>query len=434
MKPISRAFTLVSFLLLTALVGLASSSAVASEGPTPAEMEVIEAAMIGPSLQKGQEDLARYLTDHPGASDEVRFGLALTEFFRGGERMFQTLHRHGFNPDDEIFRMLMPFPPVPMPVNPNPEPISYDQFRAIVRMWLADLKQAEATLATISAADVKLRVHPGLVRFDLDGSGEATEFESLWIAFNMLGTRQRADAASAAEFDIAFDRGDVSWLRGYCNLLMGMCELVLAYDSQEMFERTAHLVFAKPVTPYTFLKSRPAAQRRWSSNWVIVDWIASIHLTQYPLVDAAGPGRALNHFKTTIQQGREMWQYYGLETDNDREWLPFPGQTSVIPGAQVSKEMQETWLELIDEVEAVLDGRRLLRFWRTADGLGRAEGLGVNVNKVFMQPRDVDLILWIQGTDAQPYLEEGTLTEPGIWTRVESVFNQRVFRHAFWFN
>jgi hypothetical protein len=58
----------------------------------------------------------------------------------------------------------------------------------------------------------------------------------------------------------------------------------------------------------------------------------------------------------------------------------------------------------------------------------------VNLMRVLEEPRQFDLVLWIQGPGAEPYLEEGTLTEPQLWMRLNAAFDQGVFRYAFWFN
>ncbi len=52
---------------------------------------------------------------------------------------------------------------------------------------------------------------------------------------------------------VDFDRGDVSWLRGYCHFLAALGELCLSVDGQKAFDCSAHLLFEKVETPHTFL-------------------------------------------------------------------------------------------------------------------------------------------------------------------------------------
>jgi hypothetical protein len=67
-------------------------------------------------------------------------------------------------------------------------------------------------------------------------------------------------------------------------------------------------------------------------------------------------------------------------------------------------------------------------YWRVA------ENKGVNLRRVFTEPRDMDVILWIQGTAAMPYLEDGSVTQPEVWTRLSRVFRGEFIGFAIWFN
>ena len=54
--------------------------------------------------------------------------------------------------------------------------------------------------------------------------------------------------------------------------------------------------------------------------------------------------------------------------------------------------------------------------------------------RVFTEPREFDLILWIQGTAAAPYLERGERTTPEVWDRLRRVFGGEFIGFALWFN
>ena len=56
--------------------------------------------------------------------------------------------------------------------------------------------------------------------------------------------------------------------------------------------------------------------------------------------------------------------------------------------------MRDTWLLFLDEADAILLGHKVLRFWR-GDGTR-----GIDVTKVFLEPREFDLLYWIQGSAA----------------------------------
>ena len=61
----------------------------------------------------------------------------------------------------------------PIPPNDRPEPIAYADLRNIMQAMSDDLATAEATLARIGDEEVKLPLHFGRIRLDLDGDGNA---------------------------------------------------------------------------------------------------------------------------------------------------------------------------------------------------------------------------------------------------------------------
>ncbi len=116
------------------------------------------------------------------------------------------------------------------------------------------------------------------------------------------------------------------------------------------------------------------------------------------------------------------------ETDDDHEWIPNPRQTGVVPGVKVTDEMVKGWTTFLDEADDLLEGRKLVPFWREAGGRG------VNLKRIFTEPMEFDLVLWVQGTAAFPYLEEGNVTKPEIWQRLQRIFQGEFIGFAIWFN
>jgi len=133
-----------------------------------------------------------------------------------------------------------------------------------------------------------------------------------------------------------------------------------------------------------------------------------------------------------VAQAKEMWKHILAETDDDNEWIPNPRQTGVV-GVKVTQEMIDTWLMTLDEVDRILQGKRLLPFWR-----GNQADRGVNLRRVFTEPQTFDPFLWFQGTAAAPYLEKGPLTKfsrPELLNRINGTFGGFGFvGFAFWFN
>ncbi len=56
---------------------------------------------------------------------------------------------------------------------------------------------------------------------------------------------------------------------------------------------------------------------------------------------------------------------------------------------------------MLADAEAVLKGERLVPY------LWLGEEAGVNVGRMFTDPRPIDIPMWIQGLGALPYLEKG---------------------------
>jgi hypothetical protein len=316
---------------------------------------------------------------------------------------------------------------LPVGANPKPEQLTYPGARKILMNWVDDLQKAEATLVQVTDPEVKLPLHFGLIRLDFDGDGQATEEETLWRLYSRFNPRSGVTPEAARSFVIGFDRGDVHWLRGYCHLLMAMAEFALAHDGQEIFDCTAHLFFPRVDTPHEFLVGAPKLFDI-GSDIDVVDVIALVHLIRMPVREPERTRAALTHLESMVAQSKESWKFILAETDDDHEWIPNPRQAGVIPNVRVTKEMVAAWQEFLNEAEALLAGKKLVPFWRSKDGRG------VNLRRVFTEPRSFDLVLWVQGTAATPYLERGPLTQPEVWQRLQRVFGGEFLGFALWFN
>ncbi len=220
----------------------------------------------------------------------------------------------------------------------------------------------------------------------------------------------------------------MAWLRGYCHLLMTLSEGYLAHDGEELFNHSAHLFFSRPVTPFPFMKATTAEQSaRWDED-LFLDAIAMIHVLRLPMTEPARMQAALKHLEAVIALSRESWKLILAEKDDDREWIPNPHQASSVPGGAVNGNMVEGWMTFLDEADSMLQGKKLIPFWR------KNEDRGVNLRRVFTEPRSFDLVLWVQGTAALPYLENGPKSKPETWRRLQQLFGGRFIGFAFWFN
>jgi len=418
-------------LLFVALLAAAPNTA---SSDTTDGQPIVEKFLTSGELAAGEKALSRHLEGHPD-DDQVRFELGVLQVVRAVERLGQSLYRYGAKGQRSMLLGMMggnfgagggvPILRMPVPKNPDPERIDYQQARRILERFAADLEKAEMTLAQVDDPDVEVPLHFGLIRLDLNGDGVRDEKEKLWRVYASIFRRNRnVTRATAESFVISFDKADAHWLRGYCHLLMAMCDVGLAYDWSELFERTGHVFFANIESPYSVTQSP-------SGGFIgpILDEVAMFHLVRFPVKEPKRLESALGHLETMIEQSRLTWKAIQAEDDDNREWIPGPRQTGVIPGIRVTQQMVDAWHEFLDEAEALLAGDKLIPFWRT-----NGKGLGVNLRRVFTEPREFDLILWVHGSAAVPYLEEGDLSSADTWRRLQNVFGGQFIGFAVWFN
>jgi hypothetical protein len=397
------------------------------------EPPLAETFLLEGKLADGITSLENHLTTH-GDDDQARFGLGVVQFMRAVERLGQSVHRYGGMGSTNRLARILPFVRLPVPDNPDPAEVSYADVRGMIAAFLADVAAAEKTLAAIKNDDVTLPLRFGLVRLDLDGDGKAADSEALWRIVAAIGGQRdvpdEAVRAAAAGFSIRFDRGDAYWLEGYCHLLSAVGEYALAHDMEASFDVLAPHVFAKPKVrqlPQDMFRDHFGGG--WFSNTdQIADFIAAIHEWHFDVVEPARTASALRHLEEVLRISRLSWKAIEAETDDDREWIPNPKQSGVIPGLAVSGEMIAGWHEFLDEADAILAGRRLVPHWRLA------EGRGINLRRVFLEPKKMDLVRWLQGAAIVPYVERGECTDPETWRRIQRSFRGQFIGFAIWFN
>lgn len=423
-----RCTALLLFVALLASVPNAASADTADGRP------LVEKFLMSGELAAGEEALANHLENRPG-DDQVLFELGVLRAVRAVEHLGQSLYRYGARGHRSVLFGMMggnfgagggvPILRMPVPKNPDPDRIDYQHARRILERFAADLEKAEKTLAQVDDPNVGLPLHFGLIRLDLNGDGVAQEHEKLWRVYASIFRRNRnVTRATAEKFVVSFDKADVHWLRGYCHLLMAMCDVGRAYDWSELFERTGHLFFANIESPYSVTQSS-------SGGFIgpILDEVALYHLIRFPVKEPERLESALRHLQIMIEQSRLTWKAIQAEEDNNREWIPGPRQSGVIPGIRVTRQMVDAWHEFLDEAEALLAGEKLIPFWRN-----NSEDVGVNLRRAFTEPREFDAILWAHGSAAVPYLEEGDLTSADTWQRLQNVFGGQFIGFAVWFN
>ena len=129
----------------------------------------------------------------------------------------------------------------------------------------------------------------------------------------------------------------------------------------------------------------------------------------------------------TVHCSRLTWGLIAEESDDQNEWIPNPLQTGVT-GVQISDEMIDSWGEFLDEFEAILTGEKLVPHWR----IGGDQG--INLKRVFYDPRPFDPIFWMQGSAVIPYLEVGEVSSRETWSAITRTFRGNFIGFAIWVN
>ncbi len=395
-----------------------------------AQADPVEDALLGKVGSGTLTDSIAALTELVEASpndDRARLALGILTIVKTGEDSAHWLYRYGAgNPTRNASVFVFPMFAA-IPGNPEPETLRYEDIDAFFQTWMADLVEAERILSKIKDGNVKLEIDLARLRLDLNGNGIASDNEMAGVAFSILFNGGRRNAEDVPSFVVAADRADVEWLRAYCQVFLGIGEIHLAHDQRDLFERVGHVVFPSTETPHAYLRGRSVFDPTMT-GLDVTDLIALIHLIRFPIDEPERMIRAKEHFLRAIGHSRAMWTHALVESDNDREWLPNPNQDAAMDGMHIDETRIKLWHDLLADTEAALTGKKLVRFWR-GDGT-----MGINLKRVFEEPGTFDLLLWIQGTAAKDYLEEGELTRDFLWRDFEDAFGDRPFRYIFYVN
>ena len=368
--------------------------------------------------------------------------LGLLQTVKAIEGLTQDYYRYGFHQQRLSMVGLIQ---IPVPPNPTPDEISYADARKVFAQFLERLTVAERTLGKFKPTDLKISLDVSEIMVDIDGKGQ--KMSLVKVMSQMMNPRPAGQAALLQPIVFSFDDADVVWLRGYVHLVSAVVEIVLAHNWEEAFDRSAHLFFSRVKSDFRFLAnergSKPGDENTSSWDWVsIVDLVALVHMVRFEVDEPQRMLSALAHMETVIQLSRETWRLIRLETDNDREFVPNSKQNSTMIGNQLGGQFGEHWEKVLDRAQSILDGKELLPYWRGFAGAHRWNPrtgsfhptLGINFRKIFTHPKRFDLVLWIQGTGAQPYLEEGTILNGDAWQSIANPFGGNLPFFALWFN
>jgi hypothetical protein len=304
---------------------------------------------------------------------------------------------------------------IPVPHNPDPAPISYRMMRRILDDFSKDLAAAEATLTGITDDQVKIPLRMAKVRVDLTGNGEAKDTFTD-IVKGMMG-RLPDIFKDNPDLLICFDRGDVAWFRAYCHLLMAMTDFYLAFDTEPEFQLYAKDYFAKIKPEFSDQELEAVKKKTWQEQLV------------FGIQEPLRLSRFRHHMIQVCKLNRETWRFIRAETDDDHEWLPNSKQKGVL-GLPVRDEMIDAWLALLNEWEAVLEGKKVI----SLRGGDEKTGVGLNLKKFLEEPPEkLDIFAAISGQNK--YMENGKYMDVAVIRNTFQVFNRPLMMgYMAWFN
>jgi hypothetical protein len=396
---------------MTAAIGVLTFSA----NLGAAEPPLVEKYLHSGELARGEQALETALADSP-KDDQLRFGLGVLQFFRGVERLGQSLHEYGAKSENTN----VPFLRLPVPKNPDPDRVTYAAFRRVLDEFHHDLSTAEATLTGVTDDKVKLPLRLAAVRLDLVGDGKANG-KLMDILKKIMRREQFEFLKSNPDFLVCFDRGDVAWLRAYCHVLMAMLDFYLAFDMEQSFDLSADELFAKPKK--SFKGQEDERDRKWEEARKLI-----------AVKEPARLGRFRKHLIKVAELNRETWKHIRAETDDDHEWLPNPKQKGVL-GLPVRDEMIDGWLAMVAEMEALFEGNRV--FPKTGLFGCSKNGKGLNLKTLLDDPPE-NFTLDGDFPENLPdkYWSEGKDVDLGVLFRLSRIFEDPTSAagYAAWFN
>jgi hypothetical protein len=395
-------------------IGIALVAVMLSQALTQAYDErspLVEQYLHSGQLQAGEHALQAALRKNP-KDDEARFGLGLLQIVRGVERLGQSFYDHGLKSTNNW----VPFVRLPVPTNPDPTPISYARFRRILDDFCKDMAQADTTLSGITDDNLKLRVRLAGIKIDIDGDGQATD-RFMDILTKLMGSPPDL-LKTNPEFKVHFDRGDVAWFRAYTHLLSSMLELYLAIDTEAEF-----YFFAKELFP----RVRPVLSE--AEEKVLKDK----QMMRNSTMKFSEPQRLSafrHHLLEVCKLNRETWRFIRAETDDDYEWLPNSRQKGIFD-MPVRDDMINSWLGMMGELEAVLEGKKLLPI-----NIITGSKKGLNLKTLLEEPpAKIDFDVVMRDGPNDKYLEDGPSMDLNVIFGVMRVFDNPLRMGYFaWFN
>lgn len=375
------------------------------------------------------------------------FAAGLTDLIGGIEGLSQSLYRHGAtSPGTPAAAMLLGMGldggTMPMPANPDPEPLSYEQLRTILGDFVAAMDSARSYFELGDHGDFVVPIDPLRVRIDLDGDGVAAAEETLGAVLGAVGEfadipapdgpppggkskDKRADTP-LPDTSIGFDAADTIWFAGYSQVVVAPVDLLLAHDFSEFFNAYLHRVFPQAGLPMQEHSRGSTLFMDPDSDAFIADIIAAIHTADFPVTDKERLAGVLERLKSITALSRQNWELILAETDDNRELVPAPHQTSLMPETPVTEETVAAWMATLATVDQILAGELLVPHWRFEQGF--------DLRAYFEAATETDIVMLLAGQGALPFIKPGPIADAQSFAEANRVFGTDWINYAFWFN
>jgi len=289
---------------------------------------------------------------------------------------------------------------------------------------LKHFAKAEKALKNASGKEFSYVINSKDIWFDIDKNGERGENElfSLQLAELFNGRRRRLRRTTFPEdIEIRFDTADADWALAYVYNLSAVSEFVLALDPTPAIKEA--IDGRKAVLGDNLGFSAFGFDRE-------IDTIAALIFAYEGEPDVTRMRKSRKHLLDMISANKKFWKNLENETDNDREWIPNSEQESAF-GLEVSEELAESWQDILTDFEDILEGRKLVPFWRLDQ---KNETRGINMKRLMMDPPDMDIIRMIHGGTLAPYIEEGDVITRENLRRFRRLTGRQNGLFALWFN
>lgn len=371
--------------------------------------------------------------------------LGLNDLITAYETFAVGLYRHGaVTPNSPAMGMLlgMGMEAPPAQTNADPEPLSYAQLRDILETFSKTLDAAAGHMQQAGEGSAfVIPIDPLRVRLDLNGDGETGEGETLAAVLASAGAAlelpdhdtpppssktKSKGGGTPADATIGFDNADAIWFAGYANIAAVPVEMTLSHDFSAFFDAYLHRVFPKAGLPMGDYMRGGTMMIDAESDAFIADMIAALHAADFPVIDEARFSGVLARLETITALSRRNWEMILAETDDNRELVPSPTQTSMMRDRPVTLEVVQAWRDTLDQLDRILGGELLLPHWRFSKGF--------NLKTYFETATRTDLVMLLTGHDALPFLADGPVASADDFAELNRVMGDDWPFFAIWFN